>query len=341
MCGQYTLVAKVETIVKTFSLRCSEEDLAFKSFRIKPSEFGLVLTQEDPRTIQRMTFGYIPEWQKTRRLLINARSEGSKRNLSNDPNYKGGFHIRHSREFSSMFENKRCLVFANCFFEGDKKSGLKKSPYVCYNKRERIFAFGGLYKSWVDKKTGEEKDSFVIMTTYPNKLMSDVIGHHRMPVIIHRENYHRWLGSTHSADHSQMLHPLPANQMNAYRVAVDNSNTKRAIQPIGQRVYEEYDYNSNDRLSLQGMKKKNSPEKQNEYLSKTVEFMSKVGQPFMAGDLEIQLYLEDGKYSYKSRIHPDNDFEDKTEIGSLRDVYDTFEDDVSKDEIDEILKLST
>lgn len=53
-----------------------------------------------------------------------------------------------------------------------------------------MFAFAGLWDAWKDPN-GHWLQSFSIVTTEANEVMSSV--HTRMPVILHRRDYDRWL----------------------------------------------------------------------------------------------------------------------------------------------------
>ncbi|MDG2450392.1 MAG: SOS response-associated peptidase [Saprospiraceae bacterium] len=258
MCGRYTLVKEIKLLTKKFNLTASPEIEAFKSFNIAPSQQAPVLASDNPSTLQMFTFGYIPEWQKTRKYLINARSEGSAKyyNQEDDPNYTGAFHIKDSREFRSLIRGQRCLIWANCFFEGSKEEKLSK-PFVVYLKEKRIFALAGIWKEWVDKSTGELKKSFAILTTYPNGMMKKHVKHHRTPVIIQEHDYQKWLNlETPLPDVTDLLHPLPEHDMNAYpvntRVKNVRNNDRDIIEPIGERVYAETEFKIEERLHKTG-----------------------------------------------------------------------------------------
>ena len=258
MCGRYTLVKEIKILTKKFNLTATPEIEAFKSYNIAPSQKAPVLASDNPSQLQMLTFGYIPEWQKTRRFLINARSEGSAKyyNKEDDPMYTGAFHIKDSREFRGMIRGQRCLIWANCFFEGSKEEKLSK-PYVVYLREKKIFALAGIWKEWADKSTGELKKSFAILTTYPNGLMTNHVGHHRTPVIIREVDYQKWLDlNTPLPEITDLLHPLPDHEMNAYpvstRVKNVRNNDRDIIEPVGERVFQESEFNIQERLQKTG-----------------------------------------------------------------------------------------
>jgi putative SOS response-associated peptidase YedK len=80
----------------------------------------------------------------------------------------------------------------------------------------RPFAFAGLWDRW-KAPDGAVIESFTISTVTPNDLMRPL--HNRMPCILGRENYHRWLDPEEDSKPLQdLLQPYPAEKMCAWRV---------------------------------------------------------------------------------------------------------------------------
>jgi putative SOS response-associated peptidase YedK len=74
----------------------------------------------------------------------------------------------------------------------DKKLDAKtKQPYAIAMKDAELFAFAGLWDKWKDNATGQTLETYTVITTDPNELMEPI--HNRMPVILHRQDYERWL----------------------------------------------------------------------------------------------------------------------------------------------------
>jgi putative SOS response-associated peptidase YedK len=72
-----------------------------------------------------------------------------------------------------------------------KKGGKAKQPYFIHRTDDKPFAFAGLWETWRDKTTGQKLRTYTILTTDPNELMEPI--HNRMPVILHRRDYERWM----------------------------------------------------------------------------------------------------------------------------------------------------
>jgi putative SOS response-associated peptidase YedK len=70
-------------------------------------------------------------------------------------------------------------------------------------------------------------DTFAIITTEPNDLMAEKTGHDRMPVIIRRSDYQRWLepGSEEQSP-VDLMPPFYSDQMKAWRVDRRINNMK-------------------------------------------------------------------------------------------------------------------
>jgi len=81
-----------------------------------------------------------------------------------------------------------------------------------------MFGLAGLYDTWLDRATGERRETFTIITTTPNALVGAV--HNRMPVILRQANEDVWLdpNETDSLQLLSYLKPFPAEALRA-RVA--------------------------------------------------------------------------------------------------------------------------
>ena len=87
------------------------------------------------------------------------------------------------------------------------------------------FFFAGLWDTWHAGKDDAVR-SFTILTTEPNELTAKI--HNRMPVVVPREDYARWLDPK-VKDHerlSDILAPYAAEEMIAYTVSSLVNNVK-------------------------------------------------------------------------------------------------------------------
>jgi len=203
MCGAYGFSVKdAKEVYKRFDIANSLDDFTPR-YNIRPGQMNPVITQNSKKYIERMFWGIIPFFTKDyshKYKTMNARVET----------------VMELPTYSKLFRKQRCLVPATGFFEWDKTQ--KPSvPYYFYLKNDPIFAFAGLYDSWVDPKTNQEIHSYTIITTKANQVVGKV--HPRMPVILHREDEKKWLSPTQIAQELlALLTPYPNDEMQEYMV---------------------------------------------------------------------------------------------------------------------------
>lgn len=97
------------------------------SYNIAPSQNALVTTADNPRMAELMHFGLVPFWAQDGLF---------------DYKFQAG---DGSGIFKPLFEQgKKCLVYAESFFEW-KKEGKEKQPFRIKGIDTEIFAFAGLW----------------------------------------------------------------------------------------------------------------------------------------------------------------------------------------------------
>jgi putative SOS response-associated peptidase YedK len=203
MCGRYTLKTPVNALAEWFDLDDYPSSLT-PSYNVAPTqEVAAILEEGEERKLETFRWGLIPSWAKDPSIgnkMINARAE----TVSEKPSFR------------SAFKKRRCLIVADGFYEWQKTDG-GKQPFHIKLSDSSPFAFAGLWETW--DKDGEEIRSCSIITTDANDLMNEI--HHRMPVILHPENYGVWLDSGFEEKETLMdiLKPYPSDQMEAYAVS--------------------------------------------------------------------------------------------------------------------------
>jgi putative SOS response-associated peptidase YedK len=204
MCGRFTLKAKPEAVAAAFGL--PSLPLLEPRYNVAPTQtVAAVRLDRDTgsRRLDLLRWGLVPGWADDPAIgnrMINARAE----TVAVKPAYRHAFKAR------------RCLVVADGFFEWQKRGG-RKQPYHIRLTDDRPFAFAGLWEHW-ERETGVV-DSCALITTEPNELVRPI--HERMPAILRREDYDRWLDPavTDPAVLSAMLGPYPAAEMVAVPVS--------------------------------------------------------------------------------------------------------------------------
>lgn len=256
MCGRYVNVSKIKAIEKRFNAQMKQPELYRVNTNISVGELAPVITQEKPSEIQFLYFGFSPSWGKKRFYVINARSEGD-HNKENNTNYSGPKGILQKPMFRQSIRSRRCLVLADAFIEGPEKEKLNKPHLVYMKDGHRPFAFAGIYDDWVNQETGEIISSFAIITTTANDLLQRV-GHHRSPVILNKGEESDWLDpTTPLGEVTSLLHPYPDEELNAYPISPaiksPRANGTDLLQPTGERIFTEYDYEIYTDIKLFGM----------------------------------------------------------------------------------------
>jgi putative SOS response-associated peptidase YedK len=172
-----------------------------------------------------MVWGLIPHWAKDDKFkfqTINARVEG----MESKPVYRKPFRMQ------------RCLVPATGFYEWDKTQ-TPSQPYYFTLKSGEMFAFAGLYDVWTDPKTNKEIQSYTIITTAANGVVGKI--HHRMPVILLREDEDEWLNPDIIEPERllPLLKPYPDTEMIAYPVSTavnrPNMDSAELIKPLDRK----------------------------------------------------------------------------------------------------------
>jgi putative SOS response-associated peptidase YedK len=169
-------------------------------YNIAPSQEVLtIIESHGRRELSSLVWGLIPSWSKEPKGFINARCE----TLEEKPS------------FSESFQNRRCLIPADGFYEW-KRNGKSKQPYYFQMKNEAPFAFAGLWDRW--EKEDVSIISCSIITTTPNELLATI--HDRMPVILPTESHEAWLSNdTEPPRLKSLLIPFPASAMKSYAVS--------------------------------------------------------------------------------------------------------------------------
>lgn len=204
MCGRYYL-ADVKNMRERFGVKDIMEWLTSR-YNIAPSQEvpAIIADEETGRRLLRFRWGLKPYWSRDKAMgsgLINARAE----TVDTKPSFR------------NSFQRRRCLIPASGFYEW-KKEGQQKLPYRIGLAGEDLFAFAGLWDSWVSSE-GENHQSCAIITTTANPLVAQV--HDRMPVILPRDSEDIWLDGK-MADLGllkELLKPYPADAMVLYEVS--------------------------------------------------------------------------------------------------------------------------
>lgn len=176
-------------------------------YNIAPSSAIVAIRQEaQGRVGSMMRWGFIPAWAKdpaSMPMLNNARGET----------------VIVKPMFRQAFRRHRCLIPASGFYEWKAVPGQKsKQPFYISFRDGNPMSFAGL---WESAKTidGVRIDTCTIITTDANTVVQPI--HHRMPVVIGRNDWDTWLSTELVADEDllALIKPFDADTMQAWGVA--------------------------------------------------------------------------------------------------------------------------
>ena len=215
MCGRFTL--RTPEGRKVDRINWADFQDLVPRYNIAPTQDVLaVVEREAHREATFLQWGLIPFWSKEAKGIINARVETLDRKAS----------------FKESFEKRRCLIFADGFYEWERMGKISQ-PYYFHLKDGAPFAFAGIWDRW--HNNDRTIISCAIITTTANQLLATI--HNRMPVILGSEAYNLWLNEeSRAADLKDLLVPFPADLMTSHAVSYEVNGTKvddeRLLRPV-------------------------------------------------------------------------------------------------------------
>jgi putative SOS response-associated peptidase YedK len=210
MCGRLLVRTPTQETARIF--RTAGVPPASKPrFNLAPTA-GVLCVRFNPadglRHLGLLHWGLIPLWAKERAIgnkLINARSET----------------ITEKPAFKEAFEQRRCLIPADGFYEWQKTPD-SKQPFAILpaeGSEPPLFAFAGLWERWRDPVSREIVRSCTIVTGPANDLMQPI--HARMPIILDACHWAKWLGEAPASRaelRTMLVTPFPSARMRAYAI---------------------------------------------------------------------------------------------------------------------------
>ncbi|WP_159995738.1 SOS response-associated peptidase [Roseomonas sp. 18066] len=204
MCGRYFRQKEIVDLGAYFEVHTPLLNDAEASYNIAPTQMALVVRrnpQTGARHLDNLRWGLVPRWAKDAAgaaKLMNARADG----------------IDTKPSFREAFVRRRCLVPADGFYEW-RQEAERKQPYAVALRSGQPMALAGLWEGW-QQPDGSWLKTFCIVTTEANEKQALV--HHRMPVILPRQDWPLWLGEA-EGDPRPLLRPSPAEELACWPVA--------------------------------------------------------------------------------------------------------------------------
>ncbi len=219
MCGRFQLSVKGKQISERFNVEVFDE-LYRPSYNCAPSQKLPVITNVDSEKLSFLKWGLIPFWSKDPKVgfrNINTRAES----ISEKPSFR------------QAFQKRRCLIPSNGYYEWKKDAN--KTPCRIFLKNDDIYAMAGIWETW---KNAEEREmhTFSIITTDAIPIISNI--HHRMPVILAREDEQKWLHEPNQDILQRLLVPYTSGKIESYPVSKKvnspkNNNPEIAMEELG------------------------------------------------------------------------------------------------------------
>ena len=173
----------------------------------------IVFTNTQPYEPQLFTWGLIPSWVKdaeAAKTIMNQTLNARIETLFDKPSFK------------ESAKSKRCLIYLDAFYE-HHHFNKQTYPYRISPKDDSPLVLAGIWSEWVDKKTGEVKNTVSIVTTTGNNTMKKIHNNPkadgaRMPVILNKSNEEAWLNADTEQKVKAFYTPLADELLQYYTV---------------------------------------------------------------------------------------------------------------------------
>ena len=179
-----------------------------------------------------MHWELIPHWVGNEKELNESRKKYTTLNIKGET-------ILTNKVAEPYILNKRCLVLASHFFEWQQ---IEKEKYPhCISLNEKpIFYIAGVWNTWTNQNTGETKNSFGIITTEANGLMSKIHNvKKRMPTILEEDAANAWVNE--NLNDAQILelakHQIMDSKMSAYTVAKNFQQSANPCEKLEYKIF--------------------------------------------------------------------------------------------------------
>jgi putative SOS response-associated peptidase YedK len=196
MCGRYVRKIDKEDAIRHFELIDGLDYFDIHGYKASPEVFpGTYIFAIDGRNRPEDVWWTIEDRDQKgiMRKTINAKAEN----------------VLWARMFKSAFLTDRVLIPATSFYEWDDDKTRWEFTFD-----EPIFAFGGIARDCEIK--GEVRRCGVILTTTANDVVRPIHTKDRMPVVIRKQDYQKWLDpDTPIAELKRLMRPLGDSETNA------------------------------------------------------------------------------------------------------------------------------
>jgi putative SOS response-associated peptidase YedK len=210
----------MKDLAKVFEAEEIRTDPLPPRFNVAPTlDVYAIAAREGHRALGAFRWGLVPSWAKDPKVgnrMINARAEG----IASKPAYR------------AALARRRCIIPADCFYEWQRRTASDgrpagKLPFAIRRRDGEPMALAGLWEVWRDPSDPDAAPlkTCVIVTTEANDLMSPI--HDRMPVVLGRDVWERWLDpATEAGDAQRLLVPAPSDWFEVFPVSSRVNNAR-------------------------------------------------------------------------------------------------------------------
>jgi putative SOS response-associated peptidase YedK len=232
MCGRYQRRSDKQRIAEAFALG-NIDDLTLEltpDYNASPGRSHPVIVwdeREGMRTLLMMYWRFLPPFcDDPKKFRLSTTNADATRLLE-------------SRMWQDSFQKRRCLIPADTFIEWQTE-GKAKLPWMYAMSDGEPFALGGVWRHWRSPDGQSGMDTYAVITVDPNELVEKTTRHDRMPLIVKRQDWQRWLEPSNPAQPPvDLLRPFDPKQMKAWRVDPRINSVKNNDPSLSEPVNDE------------------------------------------------------------------------------------------------------
>ncbi len=191
MCGRTSLAVDPGVLERRFDAQPGPGVEIPMRYNIAPGENLAAIQNDAPKKFDMLEWGFIPQWADDPDDVptpINARSETA----------------AEKPMFREAFEDRRCLIPADGFYEWAGRRG-SKQPYRIERVDREPYAYAGLWETWTSPD-GDMRVTCTILTTDANDVVGEI--HDRMPVMLEPDEEATWLNGAGVDDLQAVCDPV-------------------------------------------------------------------------------------------------------------------------------------
>lgn len=189
MCGRLAIHFTAEDLLHYFGI-IPDFDLSPRYNIAYGEKIPVLLHNAGKLQGDMMEWGLIPAWAKApthQKIQYHARSE----TLAEKP------------AFRESFRTRRCVVPISSFYEWENKDSYKQ-PWNISIPDKSVMMVAAIWDEWKNPKNGKVKRGIAMVTVNPNETLATI--HHRMPVVLTKEQMEIWLNPETTIE--EALHSL-------------------------------------------------------------------------------------------------------------------------------------